>query len=348
MGWPNRDAVAPGIVAMLHTNMGLKAGERLLVVTDLPRPEDWQEKPAAELESMLERSMLARLVADVARGAFPNCPVSFLTFAATGGSGREPDAATATRMRQADVVIALTRYSLSHTDARQAASQAGARVASMPGFQPSMLEAGGPMAVDYGQVAADSRRWAEHLSAARQAVVRTPAGTELRFNLDGRTALADHGLLTAPGDFGNLPAGEAYIAPVESTAEGRLVVPAGWYPNLAEQLTLRFEVGLVVEVLGGGAVGDELRAALDLASQAPSHLARRNLAELGVGTNPNARRPDNTLEAEKIRGTVHLAIGDNAHMGGRVSADLHRDYVQPQADLIVDGKALLLGGEWQV
>ena len=76
--------------------------------------------------------------------------------------------------------------------------------------------------------------------------------------------------------------------------------------------------------------------------------ARRNLAELGIGTNPNARRPDNVLEAEKIKGTVHVAIGDNAHMGGRVEADFHEDFVLPQPDLYLDGILVIEGGEWKI
>jgi leucyl aminopeptidase (aminopeptidase T) len=70
-------------------------------------------------------------------------------------------------------------------------------------------------------------------------------------------------------------------------------------------------------------VGDRLRQKLSLNSDAPLYLARRNLAEMGIGTNPNARQPDNILEAEKILGTAHVAIGDNIHMGGRVESDLH-------------------------
>jgi hypothetical protein len=35
-------------------------------------------------------------------------------------------------------------------------------------------------------------------------------------------------------------------------------------------------------------------------------------------------------------------------MGGRVEADLHDDFVQPQATLIVDGRAAIVDGEWRV
>ncbi|HEY4745309.1 MAG TPA: peptidase, partial [Desulfuromonadaceae bacterium] len=40
-----------------------------------------------------------------------------------------------------------------------------------------------------------------------------------------------------------------------------------------------------------------------------------------------AHRPDNVLEAEKIMGTIHIALGDNSGFGGTVSAPFHEDYV---------------------
>jgi leucyl aminopeptidase (aminopeptidase T) len=349
MSWPQSEAIADGVEDMLRVNMGLKPGERLLVVTDVPRTGDWQSESQAVLESMLERAVLARLVADVAARRFPECSVAFLPFPAVGQHGAELDPATAACMREADVLLGLTTYSLSHTNARQGATGAGVRVASMPGFEAQMLEPGGPMAADYRQIAADCRILADLLTAAEEVVIRSPHGTHLSFSLLGRPGQVDDGLYgTAPGLWGNLPAGETYAIPVEASGEGQLVVPAGWYPDLREEVTFRFEGGQVVEIRGGGAVGDRFRQLLDPDSHDPILQARRNLAELGVGTNPNARRPDNVLEAEKIKGTVHLGVGDNIHMGGQVESDSHEDLLQPQPDLILDGRPVIVKGEWRI
>jgi leucyl aminopeptidase (aminopeptidase T) len=135
---------------------------------------------------------------------------------------------------------------------------------------------------------------------------------------------------------------------LEGSAEGILVAPAGWYPFLEEDMVFHLEQGEVVELTGGGTVGDRFRELLRLEEDDPICRARRNLAELGIGTNPNAHKPDNVLEAEKIKGTVHIAIGDNIHMGGTIEADLHDDFVQPQPDLILDGEPIILKGEWQI
>ncbi|UCC88414.1 MAG: hypothetical protein JSV81_03645 [Anaerolineales bacterium] len=349
MSWLQEEAITQAVIDMLTVNMGLKPGEKLLVVADVPRIIDWQTETQAKLEAMAERAVLARLVAGIAAEHFPDCSVSFLPFPATGRHGAELEETVAQRMKESDVVVAPTTYSLSHTDARLATIQAGGRVASMPEFEARMFEAGGPMAADYRKIAADSQTFADLLATANEVTLRTAYGTDLRFSLAGRPGRADCGLYgTEPGSWGNLPAGEAYAIPLEGTGQGKLVAPAGWYPNLAEDMIFRIERGEVVELTGGGAVGDRFRGLFNLGSDDPLYRARRNLAELGVGTNPNARKPDNTLEAEKIKGTVHIGIGDNIHMGGQVEADSHDDFVQPRPDLIFDGKAVILDGEWQI
>ena len=349
MSWPEKESIVPGVVNMLSANMGLKSGERLLVMSDIPGPKDWAEETSAELKEMVERVMLGRLVAEIAREKFAGCQIVFLPFPATGMHGAEPDQSTADRMHQAEVVLALTTYSLSHTNARTAAVESGARLASMPQFEANMLAPDGPLAVDAQQISQDCHKFADLLSGAKEALVRSPAGTELRFSLEGRRGQVDDGLYgEAPGRWGNLPAGEAFTTPVEGTGNGRLVAQAGWYPGLQEKMVFRIENGRVVDLQGGGEVGDKFRRLLSLERNEPLYIARRNLAELGIGCNPNARNPENVLEAEKIKGSVHIAIGDNIHMGGQVEADLHDDFVQPRADLILDGQTVILNGEWQV
>jgi leucyl aminopeptidase (aminopeptidase T) len=214
----------------------------------------------------------------------------------------------------------------------------------MPTFLAEMFYPEGPMAVDYRRVAAEAEAMARLLTEADEVQVRSPGGTDIRFSVRGREGQADTGLYVERGQWGNLPAGETYIAPLEGTAEGVIVAQAGWYPDLTEDMILRFQAGQVVEVEGGGAVGDRFRELLQPGRDDGPYPARRNLAELGIGTNPNARRPDNVLEAEKIRGTVHLAIGDNAHMGGTVSADLHEDFVIPEPELFLDRERVMGAG----
>jgi leucyl aminopeptidase (aminopeptidase T) len=344
--WPKKDQIRQGILDMLQVNMGLKEGEKLLVVTDLLTPPQWSSLESAELMLASERSMLAKMVAEIASESYSQCEVEVFLYPATGQHGAEPGEEVANKMAQADVAIAITTYSLSHTDAREHASQAGARIASMPTFEPQMFYPGGPMAVDYQQVAKDTKVIAELLTTAQQAVVRSREGTDLSFSLAGRPGQADDGIYTTIGAWGNLPGGEAFIAPLEDTAEGQVVVPKGGSVDITEEMTLIFQGGWVREIRGGGKGGDRLRQLMQFDSDAEEHRLRRNLAELGIGTNPNAKSPVNLLEAEKIKGTVHVAVGDNFHMGGQISCDLHEDFVLPQPDLILDGRVVIKAGQW--
>lgn len=331
---------------MLRVNMGVRPGERVLVVTDVPTPEQWGQFRPDQVEAMLRRAYLARLVADLAREHLPAGKVGFLTFPSTGRSGVEPPEETAGAMAEADVVLTITSFSLSHTEAREEACRRGARVASMPRFLPEMFYPDGPMAVDYERVAFSTHALAGLITAAGKVRVTTPAGTDVEFSVEGRSGRSDDGMYTARGIWGNLPAGEAYCAPLEGTAHGMIVVEPGWHAGLGEPMTIRFERGEVTALEGGGEVGAGISEILDLAGRRGDARPRRMLAELGIGTNPNARRTDITVEAEKIKGTVHLAVGDGSHMGGTVVADYHQDFVLPRPDLWFDGEMVIAGGRW--
>ena len=71
----------------------------------------------------------------------------------------------------------------------------------------------------------------------------------------------------------------------------------------------------------------------------------RNIAELGIGTNDKAMLTGNVLEDEKVMGTVHIALGDNKSMGGKVSVASHLDLIIKSPTLIVDGKEIIKSGE---
>ena len=69
-----------------------------------------------------------------------------------------------------------------------------------------------------------------------------------------------------------------------------------------------------------------------------------NLAELGIGTSDRAKLTGNVLEDEKILGTVHVAFGASAAIGGTVSVPVHLDGVVLEPSLEVDGKRCSTAG----
>src|SRR5262249_14931837 len=159
---------------------------------------------------------------------------------------------------------------------------------------------------------------------------------DLSLSLEGRTAIPDTGLLDRPGSFGNLPAGESFLAPVEGTAEGRLVVDASLagLGVLEQPVTLEIRAGSIVDV-AGGPTADQFRATLDGVGK-----AGRVVCELGVGTNDRARVTGIVLEDEKVLGTVHIAFGNNVGFGGTNDVPFHVDGVVTRPTLEIDGVAL--------
>jgi leucyl aminopeptidase (aminopeptidase T) len=340
-----KDVIAESVLRVVKGNMGVKEGENVLVLADVPSIPEWKGKSLESLQDFVSRLMLARTVSGIIQEEISGflSGVKFHPYPSCGGSGREPDSETSQLMKAYDVILAMTTHSLTHTVARSEATALGRRVASMPGVTAEMFYPEGALFADLAPMKEETERIARILTGASSARVVSKNGTDLHLGLKGRSAKADTGVLDAPGAWGNLPAGEAYIAPLEGTCEGVLVVSAGWYPELERPLTITFKEGAVTEVEGGGRVGDGLRELLESGME-PRFPERRNCAELGLGTNPCAKRPDNLLEAEKIRGTVHIAIGDSSHMGGNVSADVHEDFVVANATLYLDGVCLMKDG----
>ena len=175
-----------------------------------------------------------------------------------------------------------------------------------------MLYPNGVIDTDYQAIDEKSRKIANLLTPAENVRLTSPDGTDLTFSLKGRKGLFDNGLYIEKGNWGNLPGGEAYITPIEGTANGRVFVPAGWFTNLHENMTMEFVDGEVISISGGGKVGDYFREFI-FSADSPRH--RRSLAELGIGTNDKAKKPDCVLESEKIDGTIHVALGSNYFMG---------------------------------
>jgi leucyl aminopeptidase (aminopeptidase T) len=250
----------------------------------------------------------------------------------------EPPRPVAAAMAAADVVLAATIQSLSHTAARKAASDVGVRIATLPGVTEEMLAR--LMNGDLDEMR--RRGWAivNALNAGSEAHITDRNGSDLRFSLAGREGIVDAGELTSKGAFGNLPCGEGFIAPVEGTAEGTLVVDG----SIAAIGLVESPVHLTIE--GGhliGATGDQGARLMELlTAHGPDGT---NVAELGIGTNEEAILTGNILEDEKIFGTAHVAFGASAGIGGTIQVPVHLDVVIKEPTVEIDGEAILGGGE---
>jgi aminopeptidase len=194
---------------------------------------------------------------------------------------------------------------------------------------------------DWERETAFMRHLAKRLDDAERVLVRAP-GTELAFSIGGRKALVDDGRV-------NMPGGEVFISPEESSAQGMIsftefpqTTPAG--PVVGA--TLVFEDGVVIEAMAEE--GHDI-----LAAQLGRDEGARRIGEFGIGCNGGIPRPlANRLFDEKIAGTIHIALGQGfPESGGSNKSLIHWDLIKdlrPGGEIELDGKIAQREGRWLI
>ena len=294
------EALDTAVRTVIRECLGVQAGEEVLVICN----------PVTEA--------LGALLRIHAQGEGADATLAVIS--ERDSHAAEPPASVAAAMIAADAVVAPTIQSISHTAARRAATEAGVRVASMPGVTEEMLAR--LMCADMRRLRRRSALISAPLSRGSEANITCPNGSDLHLGLEGRTAISDGGTLNKRGAFGNLPCGEAFIAPVEGTAEGKLVVDGSiaGIGKLDTPVELTISGGHLADATGA----DGARLMELLTAHGPEGT---NVAELGIGTNEQAMLTGNVLEDEKILGTCHVAFGASAAIGGTVQVPVHLDCV---------------------
>ena len=314
---PSSDLLSASTIA-IRDCMGAKAGESVLVVTDAPLRAIGHalQKAAQDLgHDVLLVEMLPRKT-----------------------NGEEPPAHVAELMTKVDVVLCPTSKSLTHTDARRAATAAGARVGTLPGVTEDIMIR--CMNADYHRIAERTHRLCALMKETAVIHVEAPGGTDVRLPVAGRKALASSGIFRERGQWGNLPTGEAYLAPLEGQSSGVVVVDgsmAGVGVPI-QPIRIVVENGYATEITGGP------EAETLIALVAPYGRDARNVAEFGIGTNDRARLTGVILEDEKVMGTIHIAFGDNKSMGGTVGVPSHLDGLVKQPTVWFDDRKIMERG----
>ncbi|WP_435127582.1 aminopeptidase [Halobaculum sp. D14] len=301
----------------VHQCLGLGTDESLVVVTDD------------------EREAIGEALYDVASDVTDDAAI--VRYPPGDQHGAEPPEPVAAAMRSADAFLAPTTKSLSHTRARGAACDAGARGATLPGITRDVFTTG--LDADYDAIAAHCDDVLDQVADADEVRVTTDAGTDITFAPGDREWLADTGDVREPGAFSNLPAGEVFVSPTD--ANGTYVVDGTMMPHglLGDDQRLRFEVedGYVTDI-SDEAVREQVEAGADEVGR-----DAYNLAELGIGTNVGVTDlVGSVLLDEKAAGTVHIAIGDDAGIGGDVDAPLHLDGIVRDPTVYADGDEVTL------
>ena len=230
-------------------------------------------------------------------------------------------------------MLCITEHSLTHTKARIKATNKGVRVGTMPGVTIDMLEKGA-ISADYNEIEKLTAEYCAILDYGKKVVIQKNE-SELNVSIDKRKSISSTGVFKRPGESGNIPSGESYIAPLEDSANGQIIVDGSisGIGVIKEPIMLTIKSGRLVEATG--AAGEKLKKILGTGDG-------RKIAELGIGTNKHARLSGNILEDEKVFGTVHIAFGSNHSFGGNTQADVHIDCVITDPNVWIDSEQVPL------
>jgi leucyl aminopeptidase (aminopeptidase T) len=255
-------------------------------------------------------------------------------------NGEEPPDQIASMMKKVDVVVCPTTKSLTHTDARRRASELGVRVGTMPGItEDTMLRC---FTADYKKIVTLSNALAERMEKTVNVRVITKLGTDVTMQIKKRKVFSSTGVLRMIGESGNLPSGEVYVAPWEGKTNGVVVFDASFagIGMIDEPIVIEIKEGFAKKI-SGGADAQTLINMLDKAGK-----NAYAVAEFGIGTNYKAKIIGEILEDEKVKGTIHIAFGNNISMGGKINVKSHIDGLVKRPTVFFDNEMIMDNGRF--
>ncbi len=299
-------------------SLKIKKGEKLLLVTDkqkMPIAEAlafWANKQGAETTTYLMTETLRPIAA--------------------------PTSIFKTMIEQANVTMYMLEGRVAEKPFRGFMVANGAkfgRICMMPGITVDMMER--LVNIDFSKMDALTRKVIRTIKDCPAVRVTNRLGTDITFSVAGRTWENDNGDIGAPGKHGNLPAGECYTAPVESTFTGKIVFSL--IDDKVGRGEMVFKKGILESWRGKGI--EEIMKGIG------SDRTGRMIGEFGIGTNKGAKICKNMLEAEKAFGTVHFAIGDSYGLG-KSKSKFHFDALVEKVTLVAGRKTLIQNGNYLV
>lgn len=307
---------------LIDVNLGMKEGEHLLIVTE---PE--KISIAETIAASAYRKGIEPVISIMMPREFDS---------------NEPPKIIAEAMKSSDAFLSVVEKSITHTNAVKEATANGSRGIVLTQFSEDMMIHGG-MECDFEKQASICKNVASVLADSEKIHITTPLGTDLTFCSKGRRGNALY-CLVEPGQFSTAPTIEANVSPIEGTAQGKIVADAS-VPYIGIGLLeepIEFEVvdGFIVDIKGGY---QAKMLADNFASMNDPNVY--NIAELGIGLNPECRFIGLMLEDEGVLGSCHIGIGTSVNLGGTLKAACHYDAIMTGATIVADGVTILKDGE---
>lgn len=317
--------MARGAKIIVETCAGMKAGEKALIVTE---PE-------------MNNIALAVASAIIAINAEP----VIIYIAPRSSDGQEPPIMTAKAMEYSDVFFNIVKTSITHTRATRDAVNAGSRGIMMTQFNEDMLIKGGVFA-NFNEIAPQCKKIAKSLENSNNITLTSKHGTNLSFSAKGRRGNALTCLISK-GEFTTVPTIEANVSPLEGSANGEIVanasVPYIGIGLLTEPIYFKVKDNFIIDVKGGKQA-DVLKRNWESKKDPNVY----NIAEMGIGLNPECSFIGSMLEDEGVYGSVHIGTGTSITLGGIIKAACHYDLIMTDATINVDGKEILKDSKVQI
>jgi hypothetical protein len=295
-----------------------KSGEKILLIVDIPHhhivdTDYWKNR--------------RKLVADwfqtlKSMGEEKGFFVDLIKYNATGKHNGPLPHDLKNKIRKSDLFFAMTEFSATSSLVSICHDRdSKTRGASMPRIERRMEETA--LKADYTKIRSYSVCLKHKLDKTIAAEIYFSTSDKIFIDLRNREAGADTGECKQPGQIINFPSGEAWKAPYEGVSievkkfgvsKTQGILPAMYDGEL---VTYVVKENRISDIFGEGKIASTMR---DLFNEEDS---RRNIAEFGIGCNPQAVVTGNTLEDEKAG--LHIAYGMSKHLGGKVMSDLHQD-----------------------
>jgi len=181
------------------------------------------------------------------------------------------------------------------------------------------------------------------LAKTREMRIKSSLGTDIKGEVIERPVQYETGLFREPGQFAALPDSEINISPIEGTAEGKAVFDVRIMQvgiTRSDIVTITIKEGEIVDIQGGVAAAT-FREILEGFKDKKAF----NIAEFGIGLNPNSREYATNLEDLGKLGHAHIGIGSSYAIGGKIKAPCHIDGILKDAIIEFDGKVVLDKGD---
>jgi hypothetical protein len=324
----------------------VRPGDKVLVLTDTAHDARvWQ----------VVQSILTELGADTTVALFERRPADYY----------DPPSAVCEAMMKSTINVLLASTGMLHCPANFRAMAAGIPAICMDGGMKLEWFQSGGVTEDMKQVAVRKHYVARDVfgSDAKECRVTSRYGTDFRYRVDNRVFIPPlptdsfdpYKIINFDKDEnrkgGNLffylfPTGELNVAPIEGSANGKLVIDLTMHHlgRLWTPIELTVENGRITKIDGGA----DARVLRDYLAEYGDDNAFMCPAEASVGVNAKALVRGIQREDKNIIGTMHFGLGTNIDVGGSVKSKIHMDGVILEPTLYVDGVKRIEDGRFLV